>query len=409
MGIFKSYDIRGVWGKDWDARTARAIGRSLPGLLGAREICVGRDARLSSDEVFAAFAGGIREAGCGVADIGRCDTPAVYFATARYGFDAGVMITASHNPAQYNGLKISGREAVPVGYDTGLDRLEAMTSALLAAEAAPADGAAAVPAAAPGPCGRPALARHQDRLPRAPGAIPRRHREPEGRDRLLERDGIGVLPRRARRPPLHRGADVRRARRQVPQPRPEPPGRGEPRRAQGARARGARRPRPVLRRRRRPGDGRGREGPPRPGRPPHRPDRTLLLPDAPRTARGGDPGRELRHQVVARRRGGARAPRRGAPDVQGGPRVRQAPAAGVRGHHGRGAGRALLLPGELLLRLGLRRGPRAAFGALGRPTGRCPRRSPASAATPSRARSTSRCPKARWSSKRCAGSSPRAS
>jgi phosphomannomutase len=141
VGIFKSYDIRGVWGADWDGRTARAIGRSLPGLLDAREICVGRDARLSSDEVFAAFTAGIREAGCGVADIGRCDTPAVYFATARYGFDAGVMITASHNPAEYNGLKVSGREAVPVGYDTGLDRLEAMTAAELAAgEAAPAAG-----------------------------------------------------------------------------------------------------------------------------------------------------------------------------------------------------------------------------------------------------------------------------
>jgi phosphomannomutase len=150
MGIFKSYDIRGVWGQDWDGRTARAIGRSLPGLLGAREICVGRDARLSSDEVFEAFTGGVREAGCGVADIGRCDTPAVYFATARYGFDAGVMITASHNPSEYNGLKVSGREAVPVGYDTGLDRLEKLSAELLAAEAAPPAGdAASPPAAAP--------------------------------------------------------------------------------------------------------------------------------------------------------------------------------------------------------------------------------------------------------------------
>jgi phosphomannomutase len=137
MSIFKSYDIRGVWGVDWDGRTARAIGRSLPGVLDAREICVGRDARLSSDEVFAALTDGIRDAGCGVADIGRCDTPAVYFATARYGFDAGVMITASHNPAEYNGLKVSGREAVPVGYDSGLDRLEALTAEALAAGDAP--------------------------------------------------------------------------------------------------------------------------------------------------------------------------------------------------------------------------------------------------------------------------------
>jgi len=137
VGIFKSYDIRGVWGKDWDAATARAIGRSLPGLLGAREVCVGRDARLSSDEAFEALAGGIREAGSGVADLGRCDTPAVYFATARYGFDAGVMITASHNPSGYNGLKISRRDAVPVGYGSGLELLEA---AVAAGEAVSAPG-----------------------------------------------------------------------------------------------------------------------------------------------------------------------------------------------------------------------------------------------------------------------------
>ena len=138
MGIYKSYDIRGVWGRDWDAGVARAIGRALPGVLEAREVCVGRDARLSSDELFAAFAGGVREAGAGIADIGRCDTPAVYFATARYGFDAGVMITASHNPAEYNGLKISRRDAVPVGYGSGLERLEAAAAA--GGTAAPAPG-----------------------------------------------------------------------------------------------------------------------------------------------------------------------------------------------------------------------------------------------------------------------------
>ena len=68
--------------------------------------------------------GGITEAGCDVADIGLCDTPAVYFATAHYGVDGSVMITASHNPPEYNGLKVSRRMAVPVGYDTGLAELE---------------------------------------------------------------------------------------------------------------------------------------------------------------------------------------------------------------------------------------------------------------------------------------------
>lgn len=189
MGIFKSYDIRGVWGSDWDGRTARAIGRSLPGLLDAREICVGRDARLSSDELFEAFTGGVREAGCGVADIGRCDTPAVYFATARYGFDAGVMITASHNPAEYNGLKISGREAVPVGYDTGLDRLEAMTSTLLAAEAAPAGDAAVAAGGLP-----PSVARPPSAPPRAAGGLRSLDIHADYLAHLARfRDGIGGL------------------------------------------------------------------------------------------------------------------------------------------------------------------------------------------------------------------------
>jgi phosphomannomutase len=129
MGIYKSYDIRGIYGKEWDEGTAHGIGRLLPGLLGAREVCVGRDARLSSPEIFDALTSGIMEAGCDVADIGLCDTPAVYYSTARYGFGGSVMITASHNPAEYNGLKISRAQAVPVGYDTGLQTLEKLMDA----------------------------------------------------------------------------------------------------------------------------------------------------------------------------------------------------------------------------------------------------------------------------------------
>ena len=83
MGVFKSYDIRGIWGREWDSRTAYRIGRHLPALLAAREIAVGRDARLSSEEVFAHFTRGLREAGCAVADLGLCTPPTVYFAAAR--------------------------------------------------------------------------------------------------------------------------------------------------------------------------------------------------------------------------------------------------------------------------------------------------------------------------------------
>jgi phosphomannomutase len=126
MGIFKSYDIRAVWGKDWGRDTAYRIGFHLPRLLAARKMAVGRDARLSSTEILDAFCSGATDAGCDMADLGLCSTPMVYFATAFYGFDGSVMITASHNPPEYNGLKVSRAAAVPVGYETGLAELERM-------------------------------------------------------------------------------------------------------------------------------------------------------------------------------------------------------------------------------------------------------------------------------------------
>jgi len=139
MGIFKSYDIRGVWGREWDATTAYRIGRSLPSLLEASDILVGRDARESSPAVFQALARGILEAGCDVTDLGLATTPSVYFATAFYRYGGSVMITASHNPPEYNGLKISRAQAIPVDYGSGLEELER----LAAAEAGPARAASA--------------------------------------------------------------------------------------------------------------------------------------------------------------------------------------------------------------------------------------------------------------------------
>lgn len=124
MGVFKSYDIRGVFGTEWDGATARAIGEHLPGLLHAKTIGVGRDVRLSSEEIFQELTAGITSVGCDVVDIGPCDTPALYFATAFYHFDGSVMITASHNPPQYNGMKVSAKNVVSVGYATGLAELE---------------------------------------------------------------------------------------------------------------------------------------------------------------------------------------------------------------------------------------------------------------------------------------------
>ncbi len=123
---FKAYDIRGVWNKDFDAETVYRIGFFLPKLLRAENILIGRDCRLSSYELFTALSKGITDAGANVSDAGYTTTPLIYWATARFGFPASVMITASHNPKDHNGLKVSAADALPVGYDTGLADLEQM-------------------------------------------------------------------------------------------------------------------------------------------------------------------------------------------------------------------------------------------------------------------------------------------
>lgn len=126
MKAFKAYDIRGKWGTDLNEDIAYRIGYFLPQILKAKTFLVGRDMRLSSDTLFTQLARGLNDAGCDVDDIGLASTPLVYWSTARYGYEASVQITASHNPKNHNGLKISAANALPVGYDTGLNRLEAL-------------------------------------------------------------------------------------------------------------------------------------------------------------------------------------------------------------------------------------------------------------------------------------------
>ncbi len=126
MGIFKANDIRGKYPVELDQETLYSIGFYLPHILKTDKILVGRDTRTSSNEVFDILSKGITDNGADVVDIGLCDTPAVYFATAFYKFDGSVMITASHNPPEYNGLKISRSEAIPVGPDTGLGEFESL-------------------------------------------------------------------------------------------------------------------------------------------------------------------------------------------------------------------------------------------------------------------------------------------
>ncbi len=126
MKAFHAYDIRGVYNKDFNKEDVYKVGYYLPELLKAKKVLVGRDVRESSPEIFEALCQGIMDAGVDVVTIGLSTTPMVYWATAQYGFDASVMITASHNPKEYNGLKISRSKALPVGYDSGLKELEEM-------------------------------------------------------------------------------------------------------------------------------------------------------------------------------------------------------------------------------------------------------------------------------------------
>ena len=124
MGAFHAYDIRGIYNVDFDKDVAYKVGYFLPELLSADKVLVGRDARVSSDEIHEYLVKGITDAGADVYDVGLSTTPMVYFGTANYGFKASVQITASHNPAEYNGMKVSRENALPVGLATGLGQIK---------------------------------------------------------------------------------------------------------------------------------------------------------------------------------------------------------------------------------------------------------------------------------------------
>ena len=124
VGFFKAYDMRGTFGVDFGPETVCNVGRLLPQVVGGRNWLVGRDCRESSPCVREALVRGLSEAGASVSDLGLCTTPMVYFFTAEDGFDGSVMITASHNPPSDNGLKVSKKSALPVGYADGLREVE---------------------------------------------------------------------------------------------------------------------------------------------------------------------------------------------------------------------------------------------------------------------------------------------
>ena len=143
LAVFKAYDIRGVYPDQIDEEDAWKIGhaaaRFLPSLLrgyergqaNAQSICVGRDMRTHGKKLTAALIEGINAAAVSVIDIGMIDTPQMYFAVNYLGTCGGIQVTASHNPAKYNGFKISGLDAKPVGADTGLKEIQHIATSLL--------------------------------------------------------------------------------------------------------------------------------------------------------------------------------------------------------------------------------------------------------------------------------------
>jgi len=128
LSCFKAYDIRGRVPDDLDTDLAQRIGRSFASWLRGDRVVIGHDIRLSSPEIKRAVVAGLLTGGAHVHDIGLCGTEEMYFAVAHYGMDGGIMITASHNPRDHNGMKLVRDGARPISGDTGLREIERMAA-----------------------------------------------------------------------------------------------------------------------------------------------------------------------------------------------------------------------------------------------------------------------------------------
>ncbi|CAN5862339.1 phosphomannomutase/phosphoglucomutase [soil metagenome] len=127
--LFKTYDVRGVFPGQLDTDVAYATGRALVAHLQPAQVAVGRDMRVSGEALSAALIDGIRDQGADVIDLGLVSTDALYFAVGKYGFDAGVMITASHNPPEYNGFKICREGARALSMEDGIGQIRDLVMA----------------------------------------------------------------------------------------------------------------------------------------------------------------------------------------------------------------------------------------------------------------------------------------
>ncbi|HTY39997.1 MAG TPA: phosphomannomutase, partial [Candidatus Paceibacterota bacterium] len=122
--IFKAYDIRGIYPDELDEATVYAIAQAYAKLFKPKRVVLGRDVRMSGPALWEAAARGLTDHGVDVADIGVITTDMMYFATAHYKVDGGLTISASHNPRQYNGLKMMRKGALPISGDSGIEEIK---------------------------------------------------------------------------------------------------------------------------------------------------------------------------------------------------------------------------------------------------------------------------------------------
>lgn len=129
LGCFMAYDIRGQVPSQLNENVAYRIGRAYAAYLQPKRVVVGEDVRLSSGELRKALVEGLTDGGADVAELGLCGTETVYFATDHFGFDGGIMVTASHNPMDYNGMKLVREGSRPISGDTGLREIQRLAEA----------------------------------------------------------------------------------------------------------------------------------------------------------------------------------------------------------------------------------------------------------------------------------------
>jgi len=125
---FKAYDIRGIYPDQINTLFMYALGKAFATRFSPKQVVIGYDSRLSSEELAEALSNGLRDSGADVIDLGLCGSEMVYYATGKYETDGGMMITASHNPKEYNGCKMVTRGARPVGGETGLNDIKQLVA-----------------------------------------------------------------------------------------------------------------------------------------------------------------------------------------------------------------------------------------------------------------------------------------